>query len=285
MAMKIIDGKNIAEQIADSLAQDIVKLKTSGIIPKLAIVTCRPDERSEVYIRLKQKRAEQIGVAVELHDWSDNMQDDCLRLMRELAERADVHGIIVQLPLSGWYDPQMLLDLIPIHKDVDGLSQASLQALRDNQPVLIPATPLAILTLLEQTDIDLPGKKIVLVGHGKMVGMPLSIILRNKQLDVEVCDITTEDLAKITSRADVLISAAGQPGLIKTDHVKTGAVVLDVGIVEINGKLTGDVDYKSVGDKPSRLAKVPGGVGPVTVVSLLQNVVAAAKILSNHQSA
>lgn len=275
--MKIIDGKQIADSLAEQLKQDVIALKAKGIVPKLAVVTYQPDERSLVYVRLKQKRAEEVGVDVEVHDWSDNMQDDCLRLMRELAERADVHGIIVQLPLSGWYDPQMLLDLIPPHKDVDGLSQASLQALRDGKPKLVPATPLAILTLLEQSEVDLAGKQIVLVGHGKMVGMPLSILLRNRQLDVEVCDIATDDLSATTSQADVLISAAGQPKLIQAKHVKEEAVVLDVGIVEINGKLTGDVNYDSVEPKVSKIAKVPGGVGPVTVVCLLQNVVEAAK--------
>lgn len=275
--MNEINGKDIANQLAEQLADEVIELKTKGTTPKLAIVTYQPDERSLVYVRLKQKRALEVGIELELQDWSDSQQDDCLRLMRELAKRSDVHGIIVQLPINGWYDPQMLLDLIPPNKDVDGLSQASLQALRDNNAVLVPATPLAIMTVLQESDIDLNDKKIVLVGNGKMVGLPLSILLENLKLDVTVCDITTQDLNTITSQADVLISAAGQPKLITGDMVKNGAVVLDVGIVEIGGKLTGDVDYESVEPKASKIAKVPGGVGPVTVVCLLQNVVAAAK--------
>lgn len=272
-----IKGKDIANQLAKQLTDEVIELKTKDTTPKLAIVTYRPDARSLVYVQLKQKRALEIGIEVELQDWSDNNQDECIRLMHELAKRADVHGIIVQLPLSGWYDPQMLLDLIPLHKDVDGLSQASLQALRDNNAVLVPATPLAIMTVLQESDIDLNSKNIVLVGNGKMVGLPLSILLQNLKLDVTVCDITTQDLRTKTSQADVLISAAGQPKLITGDMIKDGAVVLDVGIVEIGGRLTGDVDYESVEPKASMIAKVPGGVGPVTVVCLLQNVIAAAK--------
>jgi methylenetetrahydrofolate dehydrogenase (NADP+)/methenyltetrahydrofolate cyclohydrolase len=274
---QIIDGKAIANQLAKQLADEVIELKTKGVVPKLAIVTYKPDERSRVYIRLKQQRALEVGIEVESQDWSDNDQDDCMRLMHELGQRDDVHSIIVQLPISGWYDPQMLLDLIPIHKDVDGLSQASMQALQQNNAILVPATPLAIMTVLQESDVDLNNKKIVLIGNGKMVGMPLSILLRNLKLDVTVCDITTTDISAQTSQADVLISAAGQPKLITADMVKDGAVVLDVGIVEIGGKLTGDVDYESVERKVSMIAKVPGGVGPVTVVCLLQNVVSVAK--------
>ena len=275
--MNEINGKDIANKLAEQLVREVVELKTNGIVPKLTIVTYQPDERSQVYIRLKQQRALEIGIEVELQDWSDNDQDECMRLMRELGTRDDVHGIIVQLPINGWYDPQMLLDLIPLSKDVDGLSQASLQALRDNNATLVPATPLAIMTVLEESNVDLNQKKIVLVGNGKMVGLPLSILLQNLKLDVNVCDITTQDLGTQTCLADVLISATGQPKLINGNMVKDDAVVLDVGIVEIGGKLTGDVDYESVEPKVSMIAKVPGGVGPVTVVCLLQNVVAAAK--------
>lgn len=275
--MKLINGTNIANNLAQQLIEEVVELKINGIIPKLVIVTYQPDERSQVYVRLKQKRALEVGIEVELQDWSDNQQDDCLRLMRELATRSDVHGIIVQLPISGWYDPQMLLDLIPIEKDVDGLSQKSLQALQDNNAILVPATPLAIMTTLQESAVDLNDKNIVLIGNGKMVGLPLSTLLHNLKLNIVVCDINTQDLSAQTRQADVLISAAGQPKLITGEMVKDGAVVLDVGIVEIGGKLTGDVDYDSVEPKVSKIAKVPGGVGPVTVVCLLQNVVTAAK--------
>lgn len=271
---KIIDGKAIAQNIADKLKAKIRALPTA---PKLAIVTYRADERSKVYVNLKLKRAEEIGIQTELIDWSDMEQDDCLKAMQKLGERKDVNGIIVQLPLNGWYDPQMLLDLIPPHKDVDGLSMQSLEDLKQNKAKLIPATPRAVLTALDYENIDLGNKKIVIVGQGKLVGLPLGLILSNKGCDVETADINTKYLAELTKQADVLISAAGQPDLITGNMVKPGSVVLDVGIVEINGKLAGDVDYKTVEPVASLISKVPGGIGPITVVSLLQNVVEATK--------
>lgn len=271
---KIIDGKAIAQNIADKLK---AKIRALPKAPKLAIVTYRADERSKVYVNLKLKRAEEIGIQTELIDWSYMEQDDCLKTMQKLGERKDVNGIIVQLPLNGWYDPQMLLDLIPPHKDVDGLSMQSLEDLKQNKAKLIPATPRAVLTALDYENIDLGNKKIVIVGQGKLVGLPLGLILSNKGCDVEAADINTKNLAELTKQADVLISAAGQPNLITGNMVKPGSVVLDVGIVEINGKLAGDVDYESVEPVTRMISKVPGGIGPITVVSLLQNVVEATK--------
>lgn len=271
---KIIDGKKIADRIAQKITNEVNKLKSK---PKLAIVTYRADERSMVYIKLKKQRALQVGIEIELIDWSDLEQDDCLKAMKKLGERDDIDGIIVQLPLDGWYDPQMLLDVIPPQKDVDGLSMQSLEDLKHNKNVLIPATPKAVLTTLEISDVILSDKKVVIVGQGKLVGLPLSIILKNQGLDVETADINTKNLAKLTKSADVLISAAGQPKLITGEMIKPGATVLDVGIVEISGKLAGDVDYESVEPIADKISKVPGGIGPITVVSLLENVVEAAK--------
>jgi len=271
---KIIDGKAIAQNIADKLKAKVRALPTA---PKLAIVTYRADERSKVYVNLKLKRAEEIGIQTELIDWSDMEQDDCLKAMHKLGKRKDIDGIIIQLPLNGWYDPQMLLDLIPPHKDVDGLSMQSLEDLKLNKAKQKPATPRAVLTALEYENIDLGNKKIVIVGQGKLVGLPLGLILSNKGCDVEAADINTKDLAELTKQADVLISAAGQPNLITGNMVKPGSVVLDVGIVEINGKLAGDVNYESVEPIVGVISKVPGGIGPITVVSLLQNIVEATK--------
>lgn len=280
---KIIDGKTIAEKIAEELRAEI---KNLAFKPKLVIITYRADERSQVYINLKLKRADEIGISTELIDWSNIGQDDCLKKLQKLAEQKDVHGIIVQLPINGWYDPQVLLDLIPPQKDVDGLSMQSLEDLKANRAKLLPATPRAVLTALEYEKIDLRNKKVVVIGQGKLVGLPLSIILKNQGLDVETADINTRNLAKLTKSADVLISAAGQPKLITGEMIKPGATVLDVGIVEISGKLAGDVDYKSVEPIAGIISKVPGGIGPITVVSLLENVIEAAKSASSdtHRS-
>lgn len=272
---KIIDGKAIAQNIAGKLKNEVQAMAET---PKLAIITYRADERSKVYVNLKLKRAEEIGIKVERIDWSDMEQNDCLKAMKKLGNRQDINAIIVQLPLGGWDTPQMLLDLIPAQKDVDGLSMQSLEDLKQNKAKLIPATPRAVLTALEYEKVDLKNKKIVVVGQGKLVGLPLGIIMKNQGLKVEAADINTKNLSALTKNADILISAAGQPNLITGDMVKPGAIVLDVGIVEINGKLAGDVDYVSVEPIAGMISKVPGGIGPLTVVSLLQNVVEASTL-------
>ena len=272
--VKFIDGKGIAENIVKTLKAQI---KTLPEAPTLAIISYKADERSRVYINLKLKRAEEIGIKTELIDWSDMQQDGCIKAMIKLGKQKNINGIIVQLPLNDWYDPQALLDAIPASKDVDGLSTQSLENLKQNKAKLIPATPRAVLTALKHEGIDLADKRIVVIGQGKLVGLPLSIILKNKGYSVETADINTKDLAKLTKQADVLISAAGQPNLITGIMIKPGATVLDVGIVEINGKLAGDVDYESVEPIAGMISKVPGGIGPITVVSLLQNVVEASK--------
>lgn len=272
MTTKIINGKQIADKIADKLKKEVAKLNNK---PSLAIVIYKPDERSKVYVKLKQSRAQEIGIKVKIYDWSDCSQDKCLKSMQELASSKEVDGIIVQLPLNGWYDPQVLLDLIPAHKDVDGLSNKSLENLKNNNAQLVPATPKAVLLALEHEKVELDNKKIVIVGQGKLVGLPLAIILKSSNYDVITADINTKDIQSICKKADVLISATGVSKIIKGDMVKAGAIMIDAGIVEINGKLTGDVDYSSVESKCSIIAKVPGGIGPITVVSLLQNVVMA----------
>lgn len=278
---KIIDGNNIADALATKLKQQIVELGKQNIVPKLAIITYRADERSLTYVRLKERRAKEIGIIIELLDYSRLKKDQCLSGLEQLARDPAIHGIVVQLPLAGWNDPQSLLNLIPLHKDVDGLSDQSLEALQKSQAKLIPATPKAILATLEGSGTALEGKKIVVVGQGKLVGLPLSIILKNQGYDVEVANINTKNLPKLTQTADILISAVGKPRLITGVMVKPGAIVLDAGIVEVNGKLVGDVDYDSVDRVAGMVSKVPGGIGPVTVVSLLQNVVEASEHLNN----
>lgn len=274
---KIINGKKIANNLSAKLAMQIKDLERQGIAPRLAIVAYHADERSKTYINLKRSRATEIGIATQLEDYSDLTQKECMHAMQELVKNPAVHGIIVQLPLTGWHNPQSLLDLIPPGKDVDGLSTRSLDDLKNNQAKLIPATPKAILTALAESGVELKGQKNVIVGQGKLVGYPLSIIMKNKGLDVEVADINTKNLGSLTKQADILISAVGKPHLITGNMVQPNTVVIDAGIVEVNGRLAGDVDYNSVDKTAGMVAKVPGGIGPITVVSLLQNTIIAAK--------
>lgn len=273
---KIIDGKKIAQKIADDLTVKVSELKAQGVTPKLVNIGIKPDKRAKVYIRLKDRIATQIGITYEYHDLSNKPQEECLQHVAELAKDNSVHGIIVQLPMHGWYDPQILLNIIPLNKDVDGLSDQSLLALKSNTAQIIPATPLAILELLKQSNVDLQEKTVTIVGQGKLVGLPLGIILQNLGVRVLTADIHTSNLAELTKQADVIVSATGQAGLIAADTITEGCVVLDAGIIEVNGKLHGDVDFESVNGKAGMISPVPGGVGPMTVVMLLSNVVNAA---------
>ena len=274
---KIIDGKHIANELTGVLSEQVTALKAQGIVPKLVNVGINPDERALMYIRLKGRLAEEIGVEYQYLDWSGRSQEDCLAQMARLASDSDVHGIIVQLPMHNWYDPQSLLNLIPTSKDVDGLSDQSLLAIKADDATMIPATPLAVLELMKRSGIELDGKTVAIVGQGKLVGLPLGIILQNQSIDVLTADVNTKDLADITLQADVIVSATGQPGLITGELVARDSIVIDAGIVEVGGEIRGDVDRDSVEGKVSILSPVPGGVGPLTVVMLLQNTISAAK--------
>lgn len=273
---KIIDGKTIARKLADDLALKVSELKSQGIHPKLVNIGINPDKRAEVYIRLKDRIATEIGISYEYHDLTNKSQEECLQHVAELAQDDSVHGIIVQLPMRDWYDPQILLNMIPLNKDVDGLSDQSLLALKSNKARLIPATPLAILELLKQSGVDIQNKTVTIVGQGKLVGLPLSIILQNLGVRVLTADIHTSNLAELTQQADIVVSATGKAGLITADSISEGCIVIDAGIIEVNGQLRGDVDFESVNGKAGMLSPVPGGVGPMTVTMLLSNVINAA---------
>ncbi|MBA3678895.1 bifunctional 5,10-methylenetetrahydrofolate dehydrogenase/5,10-methenyltetrahydrofolate cyclohydrolase [Candidatus Saccharibacteria bacterium] len=273
----IIDGKKIALEILAELKPHIEQLKEIGITPKLVNIAYNPDSRSEMYIEMKRQQAEKIGIEYEYIDLSDTTQADCIQRMTLLANNNSVHGIIVQLPINDYDDPQSLLNIIPPSKDVDGLSDQSLLDLQHNQAKLQPATPLAIIELLKRSAVDLQGKKVAVIGQGKLVGKPLGYMLQNLNVDTLLADASTVDLAKITQQADIIISATGQPGLITADLVPQGSIIIDAGIAEVEGVAKGDVDFNDVKNKVNLISPVPGGVGPVTVAMLLSNVVTSAQ--------
>jgi methylenetetrahydrofolate dehydrogenase (NADP+)/methenyltetrahydrofolate cyclohydrolase len=265
----IIDGKSIAEKLEKECKLETSQLITGGVVPTLAIIAYNPDAASQKYINLKLKKSRELGIKCMLLDWSDKNFDECMVSMENLANDPEVHGIIMQLPAKGLGNVQSLLDYIPANKDVDGLSS--------KKSKLTPATPKAILTLLEKSGVSLAGKNIAIIGQGKLVGRPLTLLLNNKGFDVSTADSKTTDIAAITKKADIVISAVGKPGLINGSMIKPGAVVIDAGTSEQNNSLIGDVDYESVDGVAGKLAKVPGGVGPVTVACLLHNVIEATK--------
>lgn len=275
---KVIDGNQIAKSVDQELQVHIAQFKTdTGITPKLVNIGYKPDERSLRYIKMKGPRAQAVGIDYEYLDLSDQSQYECMNTVSRLAQDKSIHGIIVQLPMHDWYDPQLLLNLIPPSKDVDGLSNQSLMQLQDNTTEILPATPLAILELLKRASVDMKDKQILIIGQGKLVGLPLKHILHNMGMQPIVADAQTADLQSLSTQADIIISATGQPQLITGQMIQEGAVVIDAGIVEVDGKPRGDVDFDSVSSKASIISPVPGGVGPVTVSMLLSNVLTAAK--------
>ena len=271
---KIISGKDIAQAILDSIKTEINKLSKP---PKLVIISYNANKASSQYIRLKTEKAAEVGIECSKLDWSSQDLDSCKLAMQKLASDGSVDGIIVQLPVTGLDNFQDVLNLIPASKDVDGLSEASLISLKENKQVLIPATPKAILEIIEKENIELNNKNILIIGQGKLVGLPLGIILKNKRLNITTADASTNSLSDLTTDADIIISATGSPKLLTGDMVKDGVIVLDAGAAESDGRTIGDVDYESVEPKCSLISKVPGGIGPVTVACLLQNVVEASK--------
>lgn len=276
---KIVDGKELAQEIADRLKIEVGELKQSGVSPKLVIVGIKPDSRSQVYIRMKRRRAEEIGIIAEYVDLSNRSHAECIEKITELSSDKNVHGIVLQLPLAGWYDPQDLIDYIDPSKDVDGLTSTNQTALEQNKPGIVPATPLAVMQILKINNIKLKNKVVCVIGRSHLVGMPLRYLLENADAKVLVGHRQIKNIAELTLQSDIVISAAGSPGLVTANMIKKDTVVIDVGINDIDNKLRGDVDFESVSKIARLITPVPGGVGPMTVVMLLQNVVNAAKII------
>lgn len=274
---QIVDGKKLAQGIANRLKNEVSDLNLRGVKPKLVIVGIKPDSRSQVYIRMKLKRAEEVGIITDYIELEGVSRTECIRKVTELSNDNNVHGIILQLPLAEWYDPQELIDYIEPTKDADGLTSTNQTALEQNQPGIVPATPLAVMYILQNEYIDLENKTVTIIGRSNLVGTPLKYLLEHAGAKVLVAHRQTKDIAGLTRQSDIVISAAGTPGLITDGMIKKDAIVIDVGINDVDGKLKGDVDFDSVKDIASIITPVPGGVGPLTVVMLLQNVISSAK--------
>ncbi len=272
----IFDGKLLANSIAQDLKEQVARLSEQDITPRLIIIGVAPDERALVYIRMKQRRAEEIGVETEYYNLAEKSEHDSKLFVEEIAKRDDVHGIICQLPLAGWYDPQDLIDCIPPHKDVDGLTSASQDALEHNQAGFVPATPLGVMAILDSANIQIKGKTACVIGRSNLVGKPLAHLLKQRGARVLVAHKQTPDIPSLTIQSDIVVSAAGSRNLVTASMIKLGAAIVDVGINESVGKLAGDVDFEAVKQKAGFITPVPGGVGPLTVIMLLKNVVQAA---------
>lgn len=276
--MKLIDGKELAQNIRTNLKDDVEKLKQKGINPKLAVIMVGDDKASAVYVRNKSKACNEIGVEyVEYLLKSETTMDELLDLIKRLNQDDTVHGILLQSPIPKHLDINEAFRTIDPTKDVDGFHPINVGKLSLNQDCFVSCTPYGIIKMLEAYNIPIEGANAVVIGRSNIVGKPLLQCLLNKNATVTVCHSKTRDLKDITKRADILIAAIGRPEFVTADMVKEGATVIDVGINRTEvGKLVGDVKFDEVSKKASYITPVPGGVGPMTIAMLMANVVKAA---------
>lgn len=269
-----IDGKQISAQIKDELKERVEKEKLEVT---LAVIQVGNDPASTVYVGNKKKACEYIGIhslAYELPE--ETPEEELLQLIKELNDRDDVNGILVQLPLPAHMDEDKVIQTISPKKDVDGFHPQSVGALSIGQPGFVSCTPAGVIQLLKRTGVEIDGKECVIVGRSNIVGKPMALLMLRENATVTVCHSHTKDLKEVTKRADILIVAIGKPKFITKEYVKDGAVVIDVGIHRgADGKLCGDVDYDDVAPITHAITPVPGGVGPMTIAMLMNNCVEA----------
>lgn len=269
-----MDGKSIAEKRNNKLAEEISSIGSPG----LAVIMAGDNDASKLYVDIKQKKCKQAGITPYLYNFKEDVtEQELLEKVQELNNDDNIHGILVQLPMPGHINQRKVLDLVAVEKDVDGLNSRNLAGVFLGTKSYIPCTPRGVLNLLQEYNIDLEGKNVCIVGYSDIVGKPLSALCLNRNATVTVCHVKTKDLKQHTSKADILMSSTGVAGLIKEDMVKDNAVVIDIGITKVDGKTTGDVDYERVKEKCSHITPVPGGVGPMTVSSLMENTLLAYK--------
>jgi len=279
MTAKIIDGVAVSAEIRADLKTRIAGLAGKGITPGLAVIMVGENPASKVYVRNKMKACADVGIKSFQFDFpKDVPQQTVLETIADLNERADIHGILVQLPLPPQFSISEILQTISVNKDVDGFHLYNVGGLVVGNTVFPPCTPYGVVKLLEHEHIEVEGKNVVVVGASNIVGKPMALMLMQREATVTICHVKTRNLAEFTILADILVVAAGHPNLIVPQMVRPGAVVIDVGINRLpNGKLVGDVDFEGVSKKASYITPVPGGVGPMTVTMLLANTVASAE--------
>lgn len=276
---QIINGKEVSKATREKVKGMVAEfVETSKRQPCLAVIIVGTDPASQTYVRNKILGCAEVGMkslSYELPETSTN--DDVAKIIKNLAEDNSVDGILVQLPLPNHLDERYLLSLIPDSKDVDGFSPNNLGLLAMNVPRTISCTPFGVMELIASTGVEIAGKRAVVIGRSNTVGKPMAMLLLNANATVTVCHSKTQNLAEICREADILVAAIGRPRFVTADMVKSGAVVIDVGINRVDGKLVGDVDFENVEPIAGYITPVPGGVGPMTISMLLYNTLMAAK--------
>ena len=280
MSARIIDGKAIAAKIRGEQKERILRLhQQHGVRPGLAVILVGADPASQVYVRNKVTACKDVGIRSELVEMPVSAsQDELLSRIDALNADPTIHGILVQLPLPPQIDVHSVLERIDFHKDVDGFHLYNVGGLVTGNTVFPPCTPYGVQKILEHEQIPVEGRNVVVVGASNIVGKPMALMLMQQEATVCICHKKTRDLGMFTMLADILVVAAGVPGLIVPQMVRTGAVVIDVGINRLpNGHIVGDVDFEGVRQKASAITPVPGGVGPMTIAMLLYNTVQSAE--------
>lgn len=275
----IINGKELAQKISNDLKKEVEELRERGIIPKLAVIMVGNDKASEVYVRNKSKACNELGIEFEEFLKDENTtQQELIELINELNKQDDIDGILLQSPIPNNLDIREAFNQIDPKKDVDGFNPINVGKLSIGEDCFISCTPYGVIKMLEEYNIEISGKRAVVIGRSNIVGKPLAQCLLNKNATVTICHSKTKDIASVVREADIVVAALGKPKFVTEDMIKEGAVVIDVGINRNEeGKLVGDVDFENVEKKASYITPVPGGVGPMTIAMLMNNVVKAAK--------
>lgn len=275
----IIDGKLVASSVKQAVKQEVAELHKRHIKPCLAVILVGENPASLVYVNNKQKTCKELGIeSKSIIIPEDFGQENLLEVIRDLNEDPTVNGILCQLPLPAGYDEQAIIETINPVKDVDAFHPINVGRIVTGDYTFLPCTPAGVMEMLQYYDIDISGKECVVVGRSNIVGKPMSMLLLHKNGTVTTAHSRTKDLAEVCRRADILVVAVGKPKFITADMVKDGAVVIDVGINRVEGKLCGDVDFENVSRKTSWITPVPGGVGPMTIAMLMKNTVTATKL-------
>ncbi|MCM3571819.1 bifunctional methylenetetrahydrofolate dehydrogenase/methenyltetrahydrofolate cyclohydrolase FolD [Mesobacillus subterraneus] len=283
MAAIIIDGKEIAKKKKLEIADQVQELKKQGVTPGLAVILVGDNQASRTYVNSKQKTARELGMHNVLIEYPVSItEQELLAKIDELNKDEDIHGILVQLPLPEHISEKNLIEAISPEKDVDGFHPINIGRMMTGQDAFLPCTPYGVMVMMKEIEMDLSGKHVVVVGRSNIVGKPAGQLFLNENATVTYCHSRTKDLKEHTKQADVIVAAVGKADLITADHIRSGAVVIDVGMNRNDlGKLCGDVAYDEVKEKAGYITPVPGGVGPMTIAMLMYNTLKSAK---NHMN-
>ena len=281
--VQIIDGKLLAKKIRENLSKETKRLKEKGIIPNLAVIMIGNNEASKIYVKNKSRACEEVGIAFKEYLLDNNTsQEELLELIDKLNKDKEINGILLQSPIPKPLNIQEAFNKIDNIKDVDGFNPCNVGKLCIGEDGFIPCTPLGIMRMFEEYKIEIEGKKVAIIGRSNIVGKPMAQCMLSKNATVTICHSRTKELTKEIKDADIIISAVGKRNVVTDDMVKEGAVIIDVGMNRNEeGKLCGDVDFENVSKKASYITPVPGGVGPMTIAMLLNNVIKATKLQNN----